>query len=76
MNPTSAIRLIVSDVDGVWTDGRIIYVGERSEIKEFSVRDGLAVAKSSIVGHLFAGEKGMRSSVRRDNSLRGTGGYG
>ena len=30
-------------------------------------------AKSSIIGHLFAGEKGVRSSVRRDNSLRGTG---
>jgi hypothetical protein len=37
------------------------------------VRDGLAVAKSSIIGDLFAGEKGVRSLVRRDNSLRGTG---
>ena len=37
------IRLIVSDVDGVWTDGRIIYLGEQREIKEFNVRDGLAV---------------------------------
>ena len=36
------IKLIVSDVDGVWTDGKIIYAGERSEIKEFNVRDGLA----------------------------------
>jgi 3-deoxy-D-manno-octulosonate 8-phosphate phosphatase (KDO 8-P phosphatase) len=36
------IRLILSDVDGVWTDGRIIYAGERSEVKEFNVRDGLA----------------------------------
>ena len=37
------IRLIVSDVDGVWTDGRIIYMGDTREIKEFNVRDGLAV---------------------------------
>ena len=37
----SDIRLIVSDVDGVWTDGRIIYAGDRTEIKEFNVRDGL-----------------------------------
>ncbi|MBV9495819.1 MAG: HAD hydrolase family protein [Acidobacteria bacterium] len=37
------IRLIVSDVDGVWTDGRIIYAGEKNEVKEFHVRDGLAV---------------------------------
>ena len=35
------IRLIVSDVDGVWTDGKIIYAGETREIKEFNVRDGL-----------------------------------
>ena len=37
------IRLIVSDVDGVWTDGKIIYAGETREIKEFNVRDGLGV---------------------------------
>jgi hypothetical protein len=43
---------------------------------DLPVRDGLCVAKSSIIGHLFAGEKGVRSSVRRDNSLRGTGGCG
>lgn len=43
MPSASEIRLIVSDVDGVWTDGRIIYMGERHEIKEFNVRDGLAV---------------------------------
>lgn len=37
------IRMIVSDVDGVWTDGTIAYMGEQREIKAFSVRDGLAV---------------------------------
>ncbi|HEX9160392.1 MAG TPA: HAD family hydrolase [Thermoanaerobaculia bacterium] len=43
MAAASDIKLIVSDVDGVLTDGRIIYVGEQREIKEFNVRDGLAV---------------------------------
>jgi 3-deoxy-D-manno-octulosonate 8-phosphate phosphatase (KDO 8-P phosphatase) len=43
MSHPSLIRLIVSDVDGVWTDGRIIYVGDHREIKEFNVRDGLGV---------------------------------
>lgn len=43
MSAVSEIRLIVSDVDGVWTDGRIIYTSDGSEIKEFNVRDGLAV---------------------------------
>ena len=43
MAKATDIRLIVSDVDGVWTDGRIIYLGEHREIKAFNVRDGLAV---------------------------------
>lgn len=43
------IKLIVSDVDGVWTDGRIIY-GEKTELKEFHVRDGLAVKLAQRVG--------------------------
>jgi len=37
------IRLIITDIDGVWTDGRIIYDSENREIKEFHVRDGLGV---------------------------------
>jgi 3-deoxy-D-manno-octulosonate 8-phosphate phosphatase (KDO 8-P phosphatase) len=44
------IKLIVSDVDGVWTDGKIIYVGDSREIKEFHVRDGLAVKLAQRVG--------------------------
>src|SRR3954469_3334238 len=46
----SDIRLIVSDVDGVWTDGRIIYLGEQREIKEFNVRDGLAAKLAQRAG--------------------------
>lgn len=36
------IRLIISDVDGVWTDGGIVY-SETRESKRFHIRDGLAV---------------------------------
>lgn len=50
MASASDIRLIVSDVDGVWTDGRIIYAGERSEVKEFNVRDGLGVKLAQRAG--------------------------
>jgi 3-deoxy-D-manno-octulosonate 8-phosphate phosphatase (KDO 8-P phosphatase) len=50
MAKASDIRWIVSDVDGVWTDGRIIYLGENREIKEFNVRDGLAVKLAQKVG--------------------------
>ena len=34
------IKALLFDVDGVLTNGRIIYMGEESEIKEFHVRDG------------------------------------
>lgn len=50
MGTASDIRLIISDVDGVWTDGRIIYVGDKSEIKEFNVRDGLGAKLAQRVG--------------------------
>lgn len=35
-----SIRLMIFDVDGVLTDGRIIYSDSGSEIKEFDVKDG------------------------------------
>lgn len=34
------VRLMVFDVDGVLTDGRVIYHDDGSEIKEFDVHDG------------------------------------
>lgn len=54
MPRASDIRLIVSDVDGVWTDGRIIYTSEGAEIKEFNVRDGLGVKLAQRVGIVVA----------------------
>lgn len=50
MATASDIRLIVSDVDGVWTDGRIIYAGDGTEIKEFNVRDGLGAKLAQRAG--------------------------
>jgi len=37
------IRLVVLDVDGVLTDGSLIYSAGGEELKRFSVRDGLAI---------------------------------
>jgi 3-deoxy-D-manno-octulosonate 8-phosphate phosphatase (KDO 8-P phosphatase) len=54
MSSGADIRLIISDVDGVWTDGRILYAGERSEIKAFHVRDGLAVKLAQRSGIIVA----------------------
>lgn len=44
------IKLIVSDVDGVWTDGGIVYAGAELEIKRFNVRDGLGVKLAQKAG--------------------------
>ncbi len=39
----AAIRLISFDVDGVLTDGAIIYTDDGREIKSFNVQDGAAI---------------------------------
>ncbi len=38
-----SITCIITDVDGVMTDGRIIYDGAGLETKQFHVRDGLGI---------------------------------
>jgi len=38
------IELIVLDVDGCLTDGKIIYTNSGDEIKHFNVKDGLAIS--------------------------------
>ena len=67
------IELILSDVDGVMTDGGIIFDNEGIETKRFHVRDGLGIklwqragfhfgfltARSSHIVKLRAGELGV-----------------
>ncbi len=36
----SQVRLMIFDVDGVLTDGRVIYLDNGTEIKEFDAQDG------------------------------------
>jgi 3-deoxy-D-manno-octulosonate 8-phosphate phosphatase (KDO 8-P phosphatase) len=47
------IRLILSDVDGVLTDGRIIINNEGVETKLFHVRDGMGIALWQKAGYRF-----------------------
>ena len=54
MPAAADIRVIVSDVDGVWTDGKIIYAGEQREIKNFNVRDGLGAKLAQKAGLAIA----------------------
>jgi 3-deoxy-D-manno-octulosonate 8-phosphate phosphatase (KDO 8-P phosphatase) len=42
-NRFSKIRLLILDVDGVLTDGRIVYDSRRRDSKFFDVHDGLGV---------------------------------
>ncbi len=45
------IDLIVLDVDGCLTDGKIIYTSAGDEMKHFNVKDGLAISSWIRLGH-------------------------
>ena len=38
------IKMLISDVDGVWTDGSFYKGTDNIELKKFSVHDGVGVA--------------------------------
>ena len=44
------IRLILFDVDGVLTDGRVVLHGDGSESKQFHIRDGIVMVWAERVG--------------------------
>ena len=50
---TQSIRLILSDVDGVLTNGAIIYNNQGVETKSFHVRDGMGIQLWQKAGHKF-----------------------
>lgn len=47
------IELILSDVDGVLTDGRVIYDNQGIETKSFYIRDGLGIKLWQKAGYRF-----------------------
>lgn len=58
-----ATRLIVLDVDGCLTDGRIVYGNSGEELKAFDVKDGLAIAGWIRLGRDAAIITGRRSEI-------------
>ncbi|HVZ71496.1 MAG TPA: 3-deoxy-D-manno-octulosonate 8-phosphate phosphatase [Polyangia bacterium] len=44
------LRLVVTDVDGVLTDGGVYYSAEGEALKRFSVRDGMGVERLRLAG--------------------------
>ncbi len=50
----SKIKLIVFDVDGTMTDGKLYYSANGEELKRFSVRDGLGTILLNLAGFITA----------------------
>ena len=66
-----ALKLILSDVDGVLTDGTVLLMPDGREAKSFHIRDGLGVVLAHRVGlrtGLISGRK-SEAVVRRAGEL-------
>ena len=59
----SQIKALIFDVDGVLTDGKIIYDESGKEIKTFNVKDGLIVAHLRKAGILVGAISGRESAA-------------
>jgi len=57
------IRLLILDVDGCLSDGKITYTQEGVELKNFHVRDGFAIKHLSKMGYALAIITGRDSSI-------------
>ena len=66
------ITCIITDVDGVMTDGRIIYDSAGQETKQFHVRDGLGIKHWMRAGFTF-GILTSRSSLIVDRRAKELG---
>jgi len=71
----AAVRLLILDVDGVLTDGSIIYTDAGEELKRFHVRDGSGLKLWQSTGRLAAIVSGRSSPAvnRRAGELGITG---
>lgn len=64
------IRLLLLDVDGVLTDGAIIYTDQGNEIKRFSVKDGLGlrlIMDAGITVGIITGRRSRALTARCHN---------
>lgn len=57
------IKLLILDVDGTLTDGQIIYTVNGDEMKNFSVKDGLAISSWIRLGNQVAIVTGRNSVI-------------
>ena len=57
------VQLILSDVDGVLTDGGILYDNQGVELKQFHIRDGLGIRLWQRAGFKFGIVTGRTSHI-------------
>lgn len=57
------IKLLILDVDGCLTDGKIIYLSDSQESKNFNVKDGLGISSWIKMGNEVAIITGRQSSI-------------
>lgn len=57
------IRLLILDVDGCMTEGKIIYTNNGDELKNFNVKDGFAIKAWVKMGHHAAIITGRSSAI-------------
>ena len=68
MYDINKIKMIISDVDGVWTDGSIYKGKDNLELKKFSVSDGAAVVLIRQAGMKLALISGRYSSATEERA--------
>ena len=50
MTEYADIRLLVMDVDGVMTDGKVTYTSDGQELKSFNIKDGVGIKRAQASG--------------------------
>ena len=72
MGNLKKIKVLAMDVDGVMTDGRIVYDGDGKELKFFDVQDGYAIGCARKVGIKIAviSARGCRAVKARTTDLK------
>ena len=71
-NKLKKIKVMAMDVDGVLTDGRIIYDGNGQELKFFDVQDGYAISRlrKSGIKTAVISARGCRAVRARTDDLK------
>ncbi len=69
INKAKQIKVIIADVDGVLTDGGIIYDNSGMELKKFNVKDGQIIQHLKRAGILVGAITGRKSDVVKNRCI-------